>query len=281
MWVEDADFWAVSRMTGRSVAFFEGTDSKISEWLEDRPSIRTPSELGAGWIPDLLTARIANHITVRPDISTPWEQQINFETTTQPLGLTDLTMIEAAIALTNRVKRNHFLPSPNYIDPYRQSDIDITDAIRLARIFHRVGIGTLEGWAVPFPQFILRLGLTFGARIEGFDSQSPGDRIIRICNRKHLLASEIISDYRRHVEHWDSLAAFSAMVAIRFRCLGFSYGCSMREMILTAADIYRLSRRIQRLSTFSTHLPIHQADLVPETDSSPSWLDYADSDEQN
>ena len=72
MWVEDADFWAVSRMIRRPGTFFEWTDTDIYERLGDHPSIRTPSELGAGWIPDLLAARIANHITVTPDISTPW-----------------------------------------------------------------------------------------------------------------------------------------------------------------------------------------------------------------
>ena len=86
MWVEGADIWAVSRMLGRSVTFFEGADSDISDRLEDRPLVRLPSDLVAGWIPELLTARIPNHITVTPDISTPREQRINFETTTQFLG---------------------------------------------------------------------------------------------------------------------------------------------------------------------------------------------------
>ena len=59
------------------------------------------------------------------------------------------------------------------------------------------------------------------------------------------------------------------------------YGCLMREMILAVTDIYRSPRRIQRLSTFSTYLPIHQADLAPGADSLPSWSGYLDSDEQN
>ena len=206
---------------------------------------------------------------------------MNFETPTQPLGLTDLTVIEVVIILNNLAKRHLLPPSPNYIDADRQADIDIADAIHLARIFHRIGFGRLNGWAMPFPQFIPRLGLTFGARIEGFDAQSPGDRIIRICNRHRLQASGIISDYRRRAKHWGSSAAFLARVEIRFRGLGFAYGCSMREMILAATDIYRLSRRTQRMSTFLTYLPIRQADLAPETDSSPSWLGYPDSDGRN
>ena len=221
MWVEDADFWAASRMIGRSVAFFEGADTDISEWLGNHPSIRRPSELGTGWIPELLAARISNHMAATPDISTPWEQQINSETPTQPLGLTDLTMIELVIILTNRTQRKLLLPIPNYIDSDRQADIDITDAIHIARISHHVGFGRLNGWTMQCHQFILRLGLIFGARMEGFASQSPDDRIIRICNRQHLQVSGIISDYRRHVKHWDSSTAFLANVEIRFRGLGF------------------------------------------------------------
>ena len=86
MWVEDTNFWAAPRMIGRSATYFEGADSDISERLGDHPTIRLPSELGTGWVPELLTARIPNHITVTPDISTPREQRINFETTTQFLG---------------------------------------------------------------------------------------------------------------------------------------------------------------------------------------------------
>ena len=191
-------------------------------------------------------------------------------------------MIAVVTILTNRMQRNLFLPIPNYLDAERQSDIDVTDASHIVRVWHHVGFGRLAGRTIPCPQFTLRLGLTFGARIEGFDSPSPDDRVIRICNRKHLQVSEIIPDYLRHVKHWDSLTPLLARVSIRLHGLGFPYGCSMREMILTVTEIYRLSRRIQCLSSSLTHLPIRRADLaMPETDSLSPWLDYPDSEEQN
>ena len=118
-----------------------------------------PSDLGAGWVPELLAARISNHITVIPDIPTPLQQQINFETPTQFSGLTDLTTIAVATILTNRVKRHLILPTPNYLDTDRYSEIDAKDAIHIARICHNVGFGRLSGRAMPWPQFIHRLGL--------------------------------------------------------------------------------------------------------------------------
>ena len=119
------------------------------------------------------------------------------------------------------MKRHLFPPSPNYLDTDRSSDIDVADAIHIARICRNGGFGRLSGRAMPCPQFILRVGLIFGARIEGFYSLLPDDRIIRMCNRKHLRAPEIISDYRRHAKHWDSLTDFLTNVGVRFRCLGF------------------------------------------------------------
>ena len=120
-----------------------------------------PSDSGAGWIPELSPARISNRIKVTPDISTPWGQRINFETPTQFLGLTDVTMLAVVIVLISRVGRHLFLQIPNYLDTDRSADIDVTYAIHIARICHNVGFGRLRGRAMPGPKFIHRLGLLF------------------------------------------------------------------------------------------------------------------------
>ena len=209
---------------------FRRGDPDSSECLGGRPRTRLPSDLGASWVPEWLAARIANHITVAPDISTPREKQINFDTPTRFSGLTDLTTIAVAIVLTGRAGGGHlFPPTPNYLSADMSSDIDATDAIHIARICHIVGFGRLNGREKPCPKFALRLGPICGGRVGGFDALLPVGSIIRIRNQKHLRAPAISADYRRRAEHWGGLTDFATKAEIRFRGTGLLTGVRCKK----------------------------------------------------
>ena len=67
-----------------------------------------------------------------------------------------------------------FPPISNYYEPDRTRGFIITDAIRISHICHNTVYGRTGGFTLPSPQFILRLGLILGVRIEGFSESSIG-----------------------------------------------------------------------------------------------------------
>ena len=110
---ERTDLRFLIRMISRSLSFFEDSDLDIAEWLENHPEVSRPSDLGRGWIPELLTTRISTHRRIGLNITTPSIQQIGFEAQVHSLGQTDLAMMALLVILITRKKRMLFPPSPN------------------------------------------------------------------------------------------------------------------------------------------------------------------------
>ena len=276
------DLWTLIRMIHRSISLLDDSDSEIAEWLEDHPEVSRISDMGQGWIPDIITDRISNHQQIRVNLTTPSEQQIGFEAQIHYLGLTDLAMMVVIAILIIRKKRMLFPPSPNYLEPDRFKDRPTTEVIHIANICHKTIFGRVDGYTLPAPRMVLRLGLTFGARIEGLDNPQSDEGIIRIKTRSHLREADIISDIRRNNKPLDSLAQFLAKAPVTLHGLGFSRGCDLQEAILTVTDLFSLSQRIGCLPTFVASLPVEASDLTPpDTDSLPSWMNqHSDEDEE-
>ena len=90
------------------MAFYDTAEIEISDWLDARPEIRRSSELGHGWVPELLTSRIANRSQRGLNLSIPSAQQINFETASHNLALPDLVITAAVIIFINRRMRGFY-----------------------------------------------------------------------------------------------------------------------------------------------------------------------------
>ena len=98
-------------------------------------------------------------------------------------------------------------------------DCIVTDARRISNICHRVIYGRANGFTLPSPQFVIRLGLIYGDRVEGFGNPQSDAKIIREIGRPHLSETDIISYFRRGNSSMDSLAQCLAKIPALFRGL--------------------------------------------------------------
>ena len=113
----------------------------------------------------------------------------------------------------------------------------------------------------------LRSGRMFGGRVEGFGYPQSGEKITRPIGRSHFCEADIIPDICRNNSSMGSLSLFLAKTAVMLRGLGSPRGCDMQDAVLIATDLFSTSRRIGRMPTFATRLPVGESDSHPqETD---------------
>ena len=271
------------RAVNRSIAFVDSTDIDISEWLDDHPAVTRIIDAPLGSIEEIISIRLNNHVERSLLFSSPSEQQIRFETPVQQLGLHGTLVSAVLLQFILRRAFQPALPCPNHFEPGRFRECDTADSLHIAALSHDLIAGRINGRTLTGPNFVYRLGLTFGVRVDNAQGFPNDETIVILEGRPYLTAEQWVSDCRRFSKPLDSLSNYLERSTVVFHGLGFHRECRYREAVLMITDIFLLATRPERPIVGLTAETLE--DLRFETESTasslPSWLDAGHDEEEN
>ena len=233
------------RAIGRSLTFLGVDDTDIYEWLLDNPDVNSISQLPNDTIPALLANRILTHQTISASWSIPLQQQIDFETPSQVLGIEGLLV--AASVLYNIAYRMRMisLPMPDYNPQNFRPTLLADDSISIAFIFQRKVAGRLDGYTLSGPSFLWKAASTFGLTTNGDGMFPHSDELyIQFPDRAHILGASLITDFRRFHTPLDSFSGFMSTIQVVYHGLGFIRTCSLNEAVMCATETFFATSRI-------------------------------------
>ena len=234
------------RAIRRSIFYSDFDDTDILEWLEDHQSVRRITDLPDNHAaPCLLHARLLSHVHTEVCITLPSQQQIDFETPSQVLGVEGLLVAASIIFIVADRIRTISLPAPNFYNPDRFAQIQVEDSIPLAFRLQRMVVGRMNGATLSGSSFLLKCASNFGVTPHFSRSFPDADEMILLSSgRTHIHQSAAIPDLRRFRTHLESLAGFVATFQVVFQGLGFRIECSLQDAILAVTELFLGANRI-------------------------------------
>ena len=242
----DVTYLAIMRSIARSISYYSLLELDISPWLTQNPLCAQITDFPPGWIPGLIIQRITHHVRRRIFLTAPSAQQINFETPAQSLGIRGLTLTVIVILLTLGGSFHPAFPCPNHYEHGRFTECETDDSVEIAILFHRLIAIRMEGRAPTGANFLFRIGLTFGVRLENIHVFPNDEMIVRMAKRLFLSDEDTLSDLRRYGHPLASLSNYASRAQVAFNGLGFHTVCSFREAIQMIAGVFLLSTRTRQ-----------------------------------
>ena len=271
------------RAVNRPMAFVDSTDIDISEWLGDHPAVTRIIDAPLGSTEEIISTRLNNHVGRSISFSSPSEQQIRFETPAQQLGLHGTLVSAVLLQFILHRSFQPALPCPKHFEPGRFRECDTADSLHIAALSHNLIAGRIDGRTLTGPNFVYRLGLTFGVRVDNAQGFPNDETIVTLEGRPHLTAEQWVSVYRRFAKPLDSLSSYLERSMVVFHGLGFHKECRYREAVLMITDVSLLATRPERpILGLTAETP---EDLRFETESTvsslPAWLEAGQDEEEN
>ena len=231
--------------TRRAWAFSGLEDVDSYYWLLDNPDVQRFSHLANDTIPALLPDRILPHQTLSAVCSVPVQQQIDFETPSQILGIAGLVISATVIFNIAYRIRELSLPVPDYNSTDFYPTLLVGDSISIAFTSQRMVSGRMGGYTLSGSTFLWKASHTFGISVEGAGTSPRTDDLrIRFSDRFHVHEDTLISGLRRFETPFDSFTGFTPTRQVAHRGLGFSLTCPLQEAVLFATDTFLSAPRI-------------------------------------
>ena len=170
------------RAIQRSTFYSDFEDSDISEWLENRPLVIRMDGLPKEDVPLLLRTRMLPRPQWEACWAIPPQQQIDFETPTQVLGVEGVLVSASIIFLLADRSRKIGQPMPDYYAPDRFNQIQPGDSISIAFLLHRMVAGRIDGRTLAGSSFLGKCASAFGMFVENRRPFPDADEMILLSS---------------------------------------------------------------------------------------------------